>query len=200
MSIVLEAYAPTQGMAIIRISDMIRLIQPPYQERWSTQLSERAVADAISKAGYISCNKVFLNYAELIEFLNSEVVASREAIGRPVPESVDQDILDVAPKEVLVAFLDRVEAELIPDRKFDQAESLLIPILRTHPVVDCRELASRALNLLDLNRRLRLEAQAKANIPELTDVRFQSLRKRHQVERCTHLANHFRLKGCLLGA
>jgi hypothetical protein len=188
MSLKLEALYPPEGVGIVRKGQTLRLIRPPYLLHDSPSLPEDSVRDAILKYGFFASGQEFPSWEEMIDFLNSQVVESRRALGKEVPEFLqDTDLLDVAPKEVIANFLARVEEELIPQGLFEHAENLLLALLKSDALARDPEFARAAANLLSINKESRARAEAKVEELASRDVRFVRLDD-HQREKSAKIA------------
>ena len=159
--ITLLAIAPEDGWAFVRKDGVILLVKPPYTKLATLQVDARTVENAVSTHGFehVPPERSFASWSGLISFLHGQVLESRKARGRPLPDSgVGESFLQVAPKEVLETFLARVEHELLPNKKWDHAQKLLLAMLKTPRVRSEEDLASRAALLLE--RAMKLEERA----------------------------------------
>lgn len=130
MNLQLLASIPQDGYAIMREGDSVFLLRPPYDLASRVVLRQDDVHDAVLKHGFNAEDTAFASYADLIDHLERQLQRSREESGIPVPDEAPlREALALAPPEVIRDFLRRTEIELIPDRKWDQAEDLLINIL-----------------------------------------------------------------------
>jgi hypothetical protein len=198
MKLLLEALSPTEGTGIVRSGNLIRLIRPPYKLITSPVLSEEAIGAAISKYGYFAASEEFGSFEDLIAFLNQTTSTSRTEEKLALPESISADsVLELAPMPVLNTFLDRVENELIPIRSFDHAENILIGILGLDLAARDAALRNRTVDLLKRTKQARLAAVATLRKCEFDDVRFSSLKRHNQVEKCARRAALIREQGCM---
>jgi len=189
MKLLLEALLPTEGTGIVRLGNSIRLIRPPYKLANSPIVPEDSIGRAISQCGYSAASEEFVSFEELIEFLNETTSKSRAEGKIDLPESISaESILETAPVGVLSNFLDRVENELIPARAFSHAENILLALVGHDEAVRDAALRGRTVALLKRTKEARLGALASMQTIELDDVRFGSLRRHNQVEKCARRA------------
>lgn len=129
----LLAVAQEDGWAFVRVKDATCLVRPPYTKSNVLSVDDAAVETALSKHGFVPPigDRTFGDWAALVACLNQQVLQSRAATGRPVPElGAGEELLKVAPREVLGGFLDRVENELLPDHQLDHAANVLTAMLK----------------------------------------------------------------------
>ena len=148
----LLALAPEDGWAYVRTEKGIRLLRPPYINGTSSFVEEHTVEKAVCTHGFTAMTEHFADWGRLIDFLNQRVVESRQAHGQTIPEpgAMGQDMLKMAPPDVLITFLDRVERELLPQHQWSHAESLLLAMIRLPTVRQDAELHERATTLLSI--------------------------------------------------
>jgi hypothetical protein len=127
----LLAYAPEDGWAFVRKDEKITLIRPPYVSANEALTDESKIEPAIRLYGFTASRETFNNWDELISFLRSEILKSRHKQGRPLlePGMAGKHLLELAPPEILMSFLERVEKELLPREEWDAAENVLMAML-----------------------------------------------------------------------
>jgi len=156
------AIAPEDGWAYVRKDGQTWLLRPPYSHANASLVNEQAVQTAVQHYAFQACPKQFSDWNALVEFLNQQVVASRQAKGQPLPtDPIGPQLLEVAPTQVLAAYLDRIEAELLPHQQWDHAEQLLFDMLRVKAVSNDNALYQRTVDLL---RRLAVQRKESASI------------------------------------
>lgn len=136
----LLALAPDDGWAFVRSADRILLIRPPYGKRRHPVVEESVVARAVAVEGFRAEDRVFPDWSALFAFLEEQFLAGRPALPAALaPESVER-ILRHAPTSALGGLLDRIEHELLPDRRWDAACELLVRFLTVDsaPAADLR--------------------------------------------------------------
>ena len=176
MTFKLEALSPAEGIGIVRAGQDLWLVRPPYSLRDSPVLNPEALKDAIFKYGYFASAEQFPAWQDVIDFLNRQAAQFRKDLGKEIPESIaGSDILEVAPPEVLTSFLDRVEAELIPQRAFDHADNFLLALLGSSVLSRYPAIGNRAARLLQRSKQARANAESAVTAPSRRDVRFESL-------------------------
>ena len=149
MILKLLAVLPEDGYAIVREAESIFLLRPPYERASRVALIENDVQDAVMKHGFTAENAEFANYPELIAHLEKEIERSREESGIPLPKEAPLvEALSIAPPEVIRGFLRRTEDELIPKRRWDQAEDILINIGFARPEEEFHKAAWEVLEKL----------------------------------------------------
>jgi hypothetical protein len=201
MNLVLEALSAMDGTGIIRNGQTLRLLRPPYTLRDSPVLPESSIRDAILRHGFAAAKEHFGGWEEAVDFLNRQAAESRRSLGKEIPEFIaGGDIVDVAPEEVLTAFLERVETELIPGKMFDHAENFLVALLSTGVLTRYPALGCRAARLLQRNKDARQLAGAATSELMGRDLRFVSLEKHGELERSAKLAESIRQRHCVFAA
>ena len=149
MSITLEAFSPIDAVAIVRSEQHLRLCRPPYKQINTIELPESAIEDAVLNHDFHASGASFASWAEVITFLNQELIAYREGRGRPVVDVLDNiDILNVAPLMVLQSFLEKVENELMPQRQFAHAKNFLLALLESNAPQEHPTLKTKSISLL----------------------------------------------------
>lgn len=199
MTLIVEAMSPAEGIGIIRCGQSLRFVRPPYTLAGSHVLAEDSLQDAILKHGFSSSDKQFQTWEEVIAFLNEAAAAFRRALGKEIPEEIPgQDIIDIAPPEVLNAFLDRIEKDLIPQRLFDHAEGLLLALLKSKAWTRQPEIVNRAAELLQRNGESRKKAAEGLSELVSRDIRFQGLEnKPGELERSNKMGEQIRERGSI---
>jgi hypothetical protein len=147
----LLAVAQEDGWAFVRVMDVTCLVRPPYKKSNVLGVDDAAVETALAKHGFVAPidDRTFGDWAALVARLNQQVLQSRSAAGRPVPElGAGEELLEVAPREVLAGFLDRVECELLPEHRLDHAANLLTAMLKLPAVRKDANLCERISVLL----------------------------------------------------
>lgn len=182
MSLKIEAYSPPEGVALVRDAQQcLRLIRPPYRNRQSPILAETAVREAVEKHGFFACSQTFAGWPTLIDFLNGEVVRARAQAGLALPEETPvQELLQLAPPDIIESFLHRVATELIPQRQFEHAEKFLIALLQAQP----EKHGKRAADLLNDCRDAQKRLAASQVHWQQGDPRFSSLERSGQTALC----------------
>lgn len=199
MTLKVEALSEAEGIGIIRSGSALRLVRPPYALRDAPVLSEDSLHDAILHHGFSALAEEFENWGDLIAFLNGRVVAVRRLIGRGIPDAIPaEDLIDVAPPEVLSGFLNRIEEEFIPQRLFDQAERFLLAVLTSKVLTQQLELRSRAARLLRLNSEARKKVDAGISDLASRAVRFPTLeQKQDEYAWSIRVTDIIRERGCV---
>jgi hypothetical protein len=142
MKITLVASIPEDGDAVVCEGNSTFLVRPPYTRASRVALTPADVQEAITKHGFTAEHATFTNYAELIAHLEKQIERSRADSGIPLPQKLPLvDTLALAPIDVIKEFLERTEKELLPDRKWDQAEDILINILAARNEIELRQAA-----------------------------------------------------------
>jgi hypothetical protein len=195
MSLKLEALLPVEGVGIVRDNTELRLVQPPYRLSDAPTLPATALRDAILKYDYVASGEEFETWGDLIEYLNRQVVESRTRLGRNIPESVAYDeIVAVAPPEVISGFLDRVESELIPRGSFDHADNLLLAVLSSDLLIKTPALSARAGKLLRRSKESRARAGTGTSTLASEDLRFASLERSGELKKSMQIAERIRCR------
>jgi len=195
MSLRLEALLPVEGVGIVRSDSELRLVQPPYRLSDAPKLPTSALRDAVLKYNYVVSNEQFDNWEALIEFLNRQVVESRQRLGRSIPEVVAyDDIVEAAAPEVISGFLDRVESELLPHGLFDHADNFLLAVLSSALVAQTPLLSARAARLLRQTKEARARTEAGTSAIAGQDIRFESLERKGELKKSMQIAENIRCR------
>jgi hypothetical protein len=199
MGLKLEALSAIDGTGIVRNGYTLRLLRPPYTHGSSPLLPEESIQDAILRHGFSASQQEFESWESAIDFLNEMAVEARRSIGAEIPDSVSgAEIVEVAPEEVLVAFLQRVEAQLIPQGLFEHAENFLLTFLNSGAATRYSGLTSKAAGLLQRCKDAQRRGESKAAGFTMSDPRYQSLKRHGEVERSYRLAEEIRKRGSVL--
>lgn len=129
----LRAAAWEDGYAAIEDGDALFMIRPPYRRENKYRVTVPDIERAISSYGFSFAEATFKDWAELIEYLKRRFIESREQTGAPDGDRIMR-MIERAPKEILIKFLDRVEGEMFPAREWHGAVLLLTHALR-NPLV-----------------------------------------------------------------
>jgi hypothetical protein len=143
----LVAAALEDGWAFVETEGELLLVRPPYHQSMTRQVPQTALQAAVSTYGFEVRTEAFQDWAELIEFLRAKVVESRRAAGQTQPQDL-REILRRAPRSLLLKYLDRVEAELLPNREWQAVSSILGVLLESPALAEAPQLHQRAVRLL----------------------------------------------------
>ncbi|MBF0475663.1 MAG: hypothetical protein HQK59_07465 [Deltaproteobacteria bacterium] len=179
MSIVLLAYFDLDGSAIVKIDSELLLARPPFEKRHIIKVDETTLGMAILRFGFFSTEKLFPDWEALIEFLQAQVAEAHKASGLDLSKvDVSQDIIDLAPPEILDRYLDRIERELIPTRRFDHAEAVLMAMIKSdNPDLIPKPRLSRVTQLIQALSEARKSDPVKALQSMADESRFPNLTK-----------------------
>ncbi|MBM4083793.1 MAG: hypothetical protein FJ272_03305 [Planctomycetes bacterium] len=155
----LLALAADDGWAFVQDSGRTYLVRPPYYRDDLLEVEPHAVEKAVSKHGFHVLVADLRDWRELVSFLNEKVAASGRVAEDESGLSVGQQMLELAPPEVLGNLLSRVENELLPCGGWDHALRLLAGMLRIPAVCDDRALDRRVHELVDAALALKATAE-----------------------------------------
>jgi hypothetical protein len=145
-------YSPEDGWAVVEHGGQLSLLRPPYSHIDMVQITPEALPRLLAQPGFIQpddAGSVFAALGDLIDFLNARVLASRADRGAALPEAgFGQALLEHAPRDVLVRFLDRVERELIAGGLLERAHKALTAFIGLQSVMADNALHRQALALL----------------------------------------------------
>lgn len=149
LKIIAAAYE--DGYAFVQEQDSIYLIRPPYKDKNKRPATLSNVERAITAHGFTAENSEgFSSWDLLIRHLMDQLAQKRKEAGRGAPDTEKiRSIFQRADKDTVKQYLDRVEHELIPGRKWKAAISLLMTFLKNKHVQEDEKLRSRCLDLLD---------------------------------------------------
>ena len=143
------AVSHEDGWAYVRLEGGLYLIHPPYHSSGAVPADEGAVEKAVGTLGFSVSELKFQSWHELASFLHDGVAEARRQHGREVAEAAPgKEFLRLAPVEDLSHFLDGIEGELIPQRRLEHAENVLLAMLNTPEVQEHRDLMARAAQLM----------------------------------------------------
>ncbi|MBF0509858.1 MAG: hypothetical protein HQK57_13155 [Deltaproteobacteria bacterium] len=179
MSIELLAYFDLDGSAIVKIDFELLLVRPPFEKRHTIKINETMLDKAVLRFGFFSTEKMFPDWETLIQFLNAQVAEAHKARGVDLSKvDVSQDIIDLAPPEILDRYLDRIERELIPARRFDHAESVLMAMIKSdNPDLSSKPRRLRVTQLIQALSEARKSDPVKALQSMADESRFPNLTK-----------------------
>ncbi|HEX3526954.1 MAG TPA: hypothetical protein VH988_07790 [Thermoanaerobaculia bacterium] len=145
----LLASAPEDGWAFVQHGDAVMVIRPPYADWSRTFVQPDTVETAILQHGFLSEDRSFPDLASLIDFLKEQINTSRRARGEEVPDAAAiRELFHFAPRYILTEYLDRIKTEVIPNREWNAAESILTDLLGVEIIKKDQELYERTRNLL----------------------------------------------------
>jgi small-conductance mechanosensitive channel len=151
--------APADGWAFVRAHGDLLLVRPPY--RRPTPVGEHVVARALEQPGFQAEERDFADWGTLITYLKERLVAVREAQGKAGADREEVfSLLRHAPPSILKGYLDRIEAELLPNQEWQPAQELLTRLLRVEKVRRDPQLQGRALDLLEQCHRAEAAVQS----------------------------------------
>lgn len=126
----LLAISREDGWGIVRDGQKLMLIRPPYDKINLQTVNEESVEKAVLAFGFVMLEQEFQDWKSLVLFLNEQVRAARVAMGQDLDiERLRDEFMLVAPEDIIRTFLKEIENELLPNRQFDHAESLLTALL-----------------------------------------------------------------------
>jgi hypothetical protein len=198
MSLKLEALSAIDGAGIIRSGETLRLLRPPYVRANSPILPEESIQDAILRHGFSPSQQEFSTWDDAIGFLNQQITEARRAIGQEIPDSIPTGgFVEVAPVEVLEAFLKRIETDLIPQGKTEHAERVLFALLTSESLLRFPPLVAKATELLRQTRKVRERAEMGVSELESRDRRFPSLARHGALNWSSELAENIKGRRCI---
>lgn len=150
------AVTPEDGWAYVRSGDEIHLLRPPYTKSTTARVNEDAVAKAITAYGFSASEQECQDWKEVVFFLNQLVADSRDDLDA---SGHGEAFLELATREDLVIFLDRVETELLPGHKWEHAENVLIALLKLQQIQQDSDLLTRTTTLMQNTYEGRTRAQ-----------------------------------------
>ena len=139
------AFAPEDGWAFVQEREHVWLLRPPYSRESRAEVSGSVVAKAVNHYGFHAADTTFGSWREIITFLEEQVVSAADP-ALPDVERLER-LLPRAPVDVIETYLDRIESELIPQREWEGAMTLLTHLMRLNAVKSDPELLDRAVDL-----------------------------------------------------
>ncbi|MGH8553815.1 MAG: hypothetical protein ACRERS_11010, partial [Methylococcales bacterium] len=191
MTIILRAFSPGDGMAIVDKDRRLRLIRPPYMRVNTIELPVSAIQDAVLNHGFHASDKPFVSWESVIGFLNRQLIEYRQNQGNPVLEMLNPlEILDVAPLEVLQGFLSKVENELIAKQQFEHANNFLVALLESSASQEHPDLKIKAVKLL---KKIKTAEEINRNAAKVLESKyspFQALNRKQLTESANSKAEY----------
>jgi hypothetical protein len=198
----LLALAPEDGWAYVKAGERIRLIRPPYTRCRSSVVGEQSVENALAKHGFMRSDdpeRCFRDWPALIQFLGARMLESLRAKRLEIAEDTGERLLEFATVETLDRYLARIDAELIPNSRWDHAENLLVNMLCLPAIRDAAATYDRAVALLKkVQEGRRQEERAKIQLAvEDSDFErvFPQASARYGRERITRVAERISSRG-----
>jgi len=174
----LLAVAPEDGWAYVKEDAEVRLIRPPFTRSLSSIVSEQWVENAVSKHGFVrpgEHERSFDDWPTLLQFLGKQMRSALTARDVEIAENAAERLLEFATPETLNRYLARIDAELIPNGRWDHAESLLLNMLCLPALRDVPESHGRAVMLLKkVQEGRRREREAKRGLAD-EDLHFDQV-------------------------
>ena len=127
----LKAAAWEDGYAIVEEGGFLFTIRPPYRRENKHPMAASELAAGVAKYGLMPVSGSFEDWASLIEHLRRKFL---EAHKEPPDAARIKKLVERAPEDVIVTYLDRIERELFPLRQWHAAAGILTHLLR-NPVV-----------------------------------------------------------------
>jgi hypothetical protein len=186
------------GIAIVRDSVGCRLVRPPYNAKDCPIVGKEAPEVATRQLGFAATKLTFPDWSGLISYLNEQVALSRKVVGKEIPaQGLVMDLIELAPASVIDEYLDQVERTLLANRRFDQAEDLLISIARSKVVADDWQRLTRTIDLLAKNKIAR--ERFERGIIRIVDATssLRALREAGELARSEEIAARVRERGSL---
>lgn len=178
MKIEIIAFDPYDGWAFITKEKKIFLLRPPYISSNMTEVSKKVVENAIRLHVFDECDLAFDNIGEVIGFLKEEYIKAKKEQGIDVPTSEQlREFLQYATEDVLSKYLMRAQEELIPQKRFDVAESIALSLLKLEKVKNNSELGNMAIEIIEKCRNEKekvknLEMEISKDREEIWEKRF----------------------------
>ena len=175
MSILLEAYSPAEGKAIIRKDNQLVLLEPPYRKDYQVNINslpdnEKTFYDAVYKYGFFIKEQAFDNWESIFSFLRAEIIQVNNKRGLEIKNynKNDNTSLNLLPLASLQRLLDKVEHEQIPQGKYEYAKNFLEALLSTNTVKQQPDLHEKAESLLNAVNQKRAEIDKNQSPIELS--------------------------------
>jgi hypothetical protein len=157
----LLAVAAQDAYAIIQDERGMYFIRPPFTSRQKSPIPPEALDQALRFHGFRPSERTFSKWAELIQHLCDQAVETRIAAGDPAPDRGRvKRMVERAPMEIVLQYLDRIENELLPSQEFHAGSRILTALLKNPVVQNAPPLIGRCAQLLDA-----CEAEAKQPSP-----------------------------------
>jgi hypothetical protein len=144
----LVASMPENGWAFVREDGRLVAVRPPYRSSNRVEVDESTVEAAVQKHGFAApATPVRLDqWSDVISYISDEVARCRPELDNG-SDPAGEGLLEFEPLSVIKEFLDRVETELLPNRKYRHAESLAKAITELQSVRADPDLLTRAVRL-----------------------------------------------------
>ncbi|RCV63136.1 hypothetical protein C5S53_15435 [Methanophagales archaeon] len=178
MEIKIMATAPNDGWGFIEKEEKLFLLRPPYTTSDLIEVTIKDLSKAIHSYGFEECAISLNSMHEVVKFLKEAYIETKKTQGIELPSFEKlREGLKYATDDVLLEYLKRAKSELIPEGKFDAAESVTIDLMKLERVMTNLEMQKMAIAILENckeeRERLRdLENQIRDNQEETWKARF----------------------------
>jgi hypothetical protein len=161
MKLDLLAAAYEDRYAVVEEDNALYMLRPPYLTRNKMQVSRSALEQAVVKYGFSSVQLSFENWDALISHLKTKYIKSRKAHGHAEPDTERiRGLVRKAPRKTVETYLARIADELIPNREWEAARSLLETLLLNKIVQQDSVLITKCAELSAQCREAEQQAEA----------------------------------------
>jgi len=137
----LRAYTPDDGWAFVEEDGALVAVRPPYSSLSRTPVPDRTLELAVAAHGFQAADAEFADWADLLTFLQKEVLRRRaETQELPEDSSIREDLMRQAPVDQLARQVQRIESDLIPRGQAPFALALLTDMIGLPQVAASSEL------------------------------------------------------------
>jgi hypothetical protein len=152
----LLALAAEDAYAFAEQNDELFLIRPPFTSRVKKQVPRAALETAIVRYGFMRSDQTFDSWSGLVQYLRDEFLRARRGTNQQ-PEDSDniRRLVQRAPEEVVLQYLERIETELIPREEWSAAIELLTHLFRNVVAKGRPDLLDNCATLLERCETLR---------------------------------------------
>jgi len=146
----LLAVASQDSYAVVEERGKLYFIRPPFTWRQKELAGYEALDRAVQFHGFTRADATFAGWDELIGHLRQQALEAHRAAGHPLPDLQQvRRLVERAPEPIVQQYLGRIEAEILPNRKFSAGRGILTALLRNPVVEGDRALLNRCARLLE---------------------------------------------------
>ncbi|MBF0134757.1 MAG: hypothetical protein HQL65_00845 [Magnetococcales bacterium] len=155
---------------MVRMEQKLRLLRPPYSKERCPWISDSDMNQLLANGNFqpVSAMPPFPDWQALIVYLRNAFVEAAKKFLQDQPEQ-NQDasirLLQRAPADKIEDFLQRIQNELLPKKRFLQAQAIMIAMLHSPAMGKNRQMYLETLKILTLcNEELQKQKNERQNV------------------------------------
>ena len=144
MSVLLIACNLIDGRAIIKEDKNYFIINPPYISSKKENIKEKDVIKVINFYGFLSTNLEFENLDSLVKSIKNGYFNYYLDINiRPIEQNQLRNLLNILDDKDIICYLEKIEVDLLPKKKFKDALNLCFDIASLKKVHSNHQILSK---------------------------------------------------------